>query len=114
MWRAGVSRIKWLHALSAIRGGILMAKGATLLLALSWAALFLMPSAAAQTEVPVSGVISETVTIAASEWRRDRVGPGGQGSFLFLCPRLPGLGHHVSHKPPPGLSPHSAPNAPPL
>jgi len=46
-----------------------MAKGATLLLALSWAALFLMPSAAAQTEVPVSGVISETVTIAASEWR---------------------------------------------
>src|SRR5437667_10709429 len=81
MWRAGVSRIKWLDALSAISGGILMAKRASLLLALSWAALVLMPSAAAQTEVPVSGVISESVTIAASEWRAYRLRRGSQESF---------------------------------
>ena len=83
MWRAGVSRIKWLDALSAISGGILMAKRASLLLALSWAALVLMPSAAAQTEVPVSGVISESVTIAASEWRAYRLSLGSQDSFQF-------------------------------
>src|SRR2546425_4262971 len=102
MWRAGVSRIKWLHALSAIRGGILMAKGATLLLALSWAALFLMPSAAAQTEVPVSGVISETVTIAASEWRADPVGPGRPGSFQVSVPGPPRSENAVYPHSPPG------------
>src|SRR2546425_10129989 len=104
MWRAGVSRIKWLHALSAIRGGILMAKGATLLLALSWAALFLMPFAAAQTEVPVSGVISETVTIAASEWRGDRGSPRAQGSFSFLGRATPGSERDVYTMPAPGYA----------
>ena len=112
MWRAGVSRIKWLDALSAISGGILMAKRASLLLALSWAALFLMPSAAAQTEVPVSGVISESVTIAASEWRAYRVSLGSQDSFQFSVRVSQGSDIDVYTMPASGYAQYTDPSAP--
>jgi len=92
--------------------GDAMSRRATLLLALSWAALFLMPSASAQTEVPISGVISETVTIAASEWRAYRVTLGSQDSFQFSIQVTQGSDIDVYTMPASGYSEYTNPSAP--
>src|SRR2546428_3954194 len=89
-----------------------MAKRASLLLALSWAALVLMPSASAQTEVPISGVISETVTIAASEWRAYRVTLGSPDSFQFSLQGTPGSGIDGYTMPPSGYSEYTNSSGP--
>src|SRR5438445_2444031 len=78
----------------------------------SWAALFLMPSASAQTEVPISGVISETVTIAASEWRAYRVTLGSQDSFQFSIQVTQGSDIDVYTMPASGYSEYTNPSAP--
>src|SRR5207245_5911182 len=109
--RAGVSRIKWLVAFSEINGGRCHVKTCDFVACPPGPPSFLCPPPR-RRQVPVSGVISETVTIAASEWRAYRVTLGSQDSFQFSIYVKLGSDIDVYTMPASGYSEYTNPSAP--
>jgi len=89
-----------------------MTERTILILGLLCAAFLLIPSAAAQTEVPVSGPISETVTIPAGEWRAYRVTIASQDVFEFSARVTAGGDIDVYLLTATGYSEYTSPSAP--